>query len=364
MRRFTAVSVIEINELQISICVKRELTGNDLSGNIWLLGYRLGKRGSEPVRQKKKEGRKPEIQSLSIGKLSRFFGWIGLFLCYLAVGTAYADDYFDRITVASNGRLTRFDHDRIRVYADTIPFEVRGYEEALSRSLSRWEKGTQGKLQFQLTPDAAAADIRIKWAYQQNRGRNDEYIGEAMLIRGAEGFHVEIEVSLRDRTSLKPHSPEIVEAALLHEVGHAIGLWGHSDDPNDVMYFAATAKAPTARDIVTWTKVSETPVDVPFHEHALRVLQAEVEEDRTIASNHYLIGMIYADLGDYHLAINAFQRSTGDRATTRRFIGADCSDLPAEGNIRSSNQKLHTGVANSTFSRSVWRVRNALVASE
>ena len=261
------------------------------------------------MRQEKIESRKPENQFLSIGGLSQWFGWIGLFLCYLAVGSAYADDYFDRITVASNGRLTRFDRDRITVYTDAIPFDAGIYGEALSRSLSLWEKQTEGRLRFELTQDAAAANIRIKWAYQQDRRQSSEYIGEAMLIRDIEGFHVEIEVSLRDRTSLKPHPSEVVQTALLHEIGHAIGLWGHSDDPNDVMYFASTAKAPTERDIATWTKVSETPVDTPFHKRALQTLQVEIEEDPAVAGNHYLIGMVYADLGDYHLAINAFQRA-------------------------------------------------------
>ena len=261
------------------------------------------------MRQEKKEGRRSVRQSSSISGLSRLLSWIGLFLCYLGVGNAYADDYFDRITVASNGRLTRFDRDTVTVYTDTVPFEAEVYEEALSRSLSLWEKKTQGQLQFEPTPDASAADIRIKWAYQQDRRQSSEYIGEAMLIRGMDGFHVEIEVALRDRTSLKPHSSEVVQTALLHEIGHAIGLWGHSDDPNDVMYFAATAKAPTVRDIATWTKVSETPVDAPFHKRALQALQADIEEDPKVAGNHYLIGMVYADLGDYRLAISAFQRA-------------------------------------------------------
>ena len=261
------------------------------------------------MRQEKKEGRRSVRQSSSISGLSRLLSWIGLFLCYLGVGNAYADDYFDRITVASNGRLTRFDRDTITVYTDTVPFEAEVYEEALSRSLSLWEKKTQGQLRFEPTPDASAANIRIKWAYQQDRRQSSEYIGEAMLIRGMDGFHVEIEVALRDRTSLKPHSSEVVQTALLHEIGHAIGLWGHSDDPNDVMYFAATAKAPTVRDIATWTKVSETPVDAPFHKRALQALQADIEADPKVAGNHYLIGMVHADLGDYRLAISAFQRA-------------------------------------------------------
>ena len=75
------------------------------------------------------------------------------------------------------------------------------------------------------------------------------------------------------------------------------------------MYFASTAESPTARDVATWVKVSETPIDTPLHKPALRTLQAEIEDDPTVAGNHYLIGMVYADLGDYHLAINALQHA-------------------------------------------------------
>ena len=261
------------------------------------------------MREKQKTGGKLYLQPLSMGSLCRLFSWICVFLFSLVIDTVHAEDYFDGITVASNGRLTRFDRDRITVYTDTVPFEPGVYEEALRRSLSLWEEKTDGKLQFELTPEAATADIRIKWAYQQDRRQSSEYIGEAMLIRGEEGFHVEIEIALRDRTSLKSHSSEVVQTALLHEIGHAIGLWGHSDDPSDVMYYASTAKAPSARDIATWTRVSETPVDTPCHKHALQALKAEIEKNPTVASNHYLIGMVHADLGDYHSAIDAFQRA-------------------------------------------------------
>ena len=71
--------------------------------------------------------------------------WIVLLFCCVTVGNTYADDYFDRITVASNGRLTRFDRDRIAVYTDTIPVEIEGYQEALSSRSRSGRKQRKGK---------------------------------------------------------------------------------------------------------------------------------------------------------------------------------------------------------------------------
>ncbi len=53
----------------------------------------------------------------------------------------------------------------------------------------------------------------------------------------------------------------VMQSAARHEMGHALGLWGHSVDANDVMYFAQVKSPPSisARDLRTLKRVYEQP---------------------------------------------------------------------------------------------------------
>jgi predicted Zn-dependent protease len=44
---------------------------------------------------------------------------------------------------------------------------------------------------------------------------------------------------------------EQVTKLVLHELGHAIGIWGHSKDPNDIMYTHPIVSQLSSRDIKT-----------------------------------------------------------------------------------------------------------------
>ncbi len=50
-------------------------------------------------------------------------------------------------------------------------------------------------------------------------------------------------------------------AAIRHELGHALGIWGHSPDENDIMFYSQTKKtAPISiRDVNTLIKVYQQP---------------------------------------------------------------------------------------------------------
>lgn len=242
---------------------------------------------------------------------SLFFLQLMLIILLNGVSLA-AEDYFDRITVASDGRLTRFTQMPVTIYLAPAPLseELKAeYIADLEDALALWEEASRGNLKFERVEDFVGADISISFSHKPTQLHLSNRVGEANLVREGNQFQVEIEVVLRDLATLKYLSHSVVKTTILHELGHAVGLWGHSPYPEDVMYFEATAPNPTKRDIATLKKVYSTPPNTAFHQTAIQILQDDVAKRPNDAYLHHLLGTIYADQLEYDAAIGAFQKA-------------------------------------------------------
>ena len=232
-----------------------------------------------------------------------------LILIFLAIAipVSLADDYFDHITTFSDGKITRFTQMPIRVYIAPMPMGIEGVETYLKSfryAMREWEAAADGGIQFQETAATDNADIRVRWQRSGLTQIIDTTLGKTGLIRLSEtDFEVGMVLALRESGSAGLLSEEKMRTVCLHELGHAIGLWGHSPDSADMLFFAATAQRPTGRDKTTLHKVYATPPHTPQHEAAIAVLKTQIEANPKHLRSHYLLGTVNFDKGEMDAAI-------------------------------------------------------------
>ena len=271
-------------------------------------------------------------------------------------------DYFDYITLFSQGRITRFTEMPIRVYISPVLRESP-YLPEIRYALEAWQTTSDGDIRFEEIETSQNADIRVSWGYTGLlTDFQDTRLGSAELTRLQNGhqpsavsnqsgvedsrtedrkngrmgasqspnlatfqsnadsgqpraeseFTVEVILMLEGDATIGELTQEEMRTVCLHEFGHAIGLWGHSPHPGDINYPTATAQQPSARDIATLRRLYNTPLNTPQHDIAINMLKAEIEQRphadvKKHLRSHYLLGTVYLDKGDTASAINSFQ---------------------------------------------------------
>jgi predicted Zn-dependent protease len=170
-----------------------------------------------------------------------------------------AGDYFDQINFPKAGALI-WTAWPIRVYIDSDSSDVprkAAWLKAVQTALTDWRQ----YLDIVETPDRPSANIII-----QRRSvpiQRDPKTGKLNRFRLAE---TRFELFLGDSKKLHHRmtidlSPNQADGTLLagarHEIGHAVGLWGHSDRETDVMYFSQVGRPSSIslRDLNTLKRV-------------------------------------------------------------------------------------------------------------
>ncbi len=126
--------------------------------------------------------------------------------------------------------------------APASPFQLR-WQRAVQAALATW----QAELPLTQVPSADQAQVRL-W-----RRTPPLEAGADGALRASHGRALLTlrQVQRQGQWQLEPlvevlispgQRPEAIQATSLHELGHAFGLWGHSDQAGDVMAASPTAK--------------------------------------------------------------------------------------------------------------------------
>lgn len=182
-----------------------------------------------------------------------------------ALSRTSQDNYLTH--VISNGKIVHFSTQKmpLKVYIEN-GFSVSGWnsgmKQAVTMAMRRWQSVSNGKVSFVQTNNPSLADITVRW--QKNFPDN---------ILGVSPFQSVGNTILRSDITLAVYYPgtsqpipfgELITIAT-HEMGHAIGLKGHSPYPQDIMYYSTSHGADQAlsqRDTNTINMLYKLNADV------------------------------------------------------------------------------------------------------
>ena len=121
-----------------------------------------------------------------------------------------------------------------RWYEQSKQQESYVYQKLVLEAFDLWSQLSEGAVSFKLVRTLHESQIDLKWRRVDRRS-----LGHCEYNWNKEGmiFSAEIQIGITDGVlHAKYNNPGEVKHTIIHEVGHALGLIGHSTRPGDIMY--------------------------------------------------------------------------------------------------------------------------------
>lgn len=157
------------------------------------------------------------------------------------------DNYFSEGVTADGGK---WDQMPIPVHiasgAGVEGFKEQ-YAKILQDSFDTWAAATDGKLSFKFVDKAEGALILCRWTANLKDLINPVEGGQALVAHTKQGKIVKADILILTQNKQLPFTftDTYVRHVCLHEVGHALGMSGHSSQAGDIMFSAVNYEAAT-----------------------------------------------------------------------------------------------------------------------
>jgi tetratricopeptide (TPR) repeat protein len=161
----------------------------------------------------------------------------------LADGNFAAQDYVSEVTRAG---FFRWPASRmpLAVYISSgegVSSFRPEFASLLSEAFEDWSNASGGRVKIAFVKHPSAASIECSWLDNPLLLSNSAESGEAKVITDSEGIkHGTIKLLTVPQSKQLPLTDKRMRQICLHEVGHVLGLAGHTSNPDDAMFFSST----------------------------------------------------------------------------------------------------------------------------
>ena len=294
-----------------------------------------------------------------------------------AIKNVIGKNYLD--SVLSAGQLERWNPRTfpLKVYIQADASIPTQYIEEIKRAFTTWESGTNGFVRFVYTNSSIDANYKCIFSSNlKNRNCDERGMGTSAYQYFTYDKNGSIQYSIVELSVMacngKYWPPEQFYSMALHEIGHGLGLRGHSTNSEDLMYpvGASTLKRATisTADMNTLRAVYSIIPDVtniPFSEDDKKGLITtadywgegdtranftidKIKQNINITSENpslYVeLAHAYRDKKDYQSAINAYSQALKkiDNPETASAVLLDVSVMYIEiGKLQSAEKCLN-----------------------
>lgn len=223
-------------------------------------------------------------------------------------------------SVCPNGKLQRWQRAKlpIRVFISNgcdeqgrrVPGFRDYYNEILVDSFETWSKASGYRLGYTIVEDANNADIVCTWtnrpdflkemgtAVEQGAAR---IASRPMTENEEEIARVRVVILICDVQGKQNISDVTMRKTCLHEIGHALGLAGHSSNNRDIMFFSESPTvwdSLTKRDKATMARLyGDYPVMGPPQQAAVQPMQPTYYQQAPYQTPPYAVPQYSAQRG-------------------------------------------------------------------